>query len=106
MLDALQEDGFLADVRRRADLLLAGLEKLAAKYEHKIVEIRGTGFLRGVRFAPDIILAEVNTALRDAHILAVPAADNVLRILPPLTISPGDINIFLDGLDGALAKIG
>lgn len=106
VLDALQEDGFLADVRRRADLLLAGLEKLVAKYEHKIVEIRGTGFLRGVRFAPDIILAEVNTALRDAHILAVPAADNVLRILPPLTISSSDINIFLDGLDEALAKIG
>ena len=45
-------------------------------------------------------------ALREAHILAVPAADNVLRILPPLTISPADIDKFLDGLDSALANIG
>ena len=62
--------------------------------------------MRGVRFAPDIVLADVNAALREAHILAVPAADNVLRILPPLTISPADIDKFLDGLDSALANIG
>ena len=106
VLDALQEEGFLADVRARADILLAGLEKLAIKHEGKIIEIRGSGFLRGVRFAPDIVLADVNAALREAHILAVPAADNVLRILPPLTISPADIDKFLDGLDSALANIG
>ena len=39
------------------------------------------------RLGDDIAVGEVTRALRDRYLLCVPAADNVLRLLPPLTIS-------------------
>ena len=43
----------------------------------------------------------VNGALRDQHLLAVPAGDNVIRLLPPLTVTEPDIQEGLKRIRGA-----
>ena len=57
-----------------------------------ILEVRGVGFLRGLRLNDDVPASEVTAQLRARHLLVVPAADNVLRLLPPLTITEDEIH--------------
>jgi len=98
VLEVLSEDGFLADVRARAVYLDDALLGLQGQFPAAIVECRGRGFLRGIRLDETIDLAAFVKTLRDDHLLCVPAAENTLRLLPPLTISKDEIDL-------AVAKI-
>ena len=91
VLDGLEEDGFLQTVQARIDRLDQHLHELAAAYPDKIVEVRGSGLLRGLRLADNLVVGDVTAALRERHLLCVPAAENVLRLLPPLTISETEL---------------
>ncbi|SDI34850.1 aspartate aminotransferase family protein [Salipiger marinus] len=89
MLDALTAEGFLPDMNRRAALLRQKLEGLVAEHPAIFEEVRGQGFLLGlkVRVAPgDFVKAGY-----EALLITVPAADNVVRLLPPLTLSEEEI---------------
>lgn len=103
VLETLSAPGFMEDVRRRAAILGDGLEALASKYPAKISEIRGRGFLRGIRFDDQLEVGGIVVQLRAHKMLAVPAAENTLRLLPPLVISEQEIAIALDLLDAVLA---
>ena len=91
VLDALTADGFLDDVKRRATLLEAALQKIADRHPDRIVEIRGRGFLRGVRLAPSFDAGAIVAQMRDHHLLTAPAGENTVRFLPPLIISEDEI---------------
>ena len=91
VLDALTADGFLDDVKRRATLLEAALQKIADRHPDRIVEIRGRGFLRGVRLAPSFDAGAIVAQIRDHHLLTAPAGENTVRFLPPLIISEDEI---------------
>ena len=91
VLDALTADGFLDDVKRRATLLEAALQKIADRHPDRIVEIRGRGFLRGVRLAPSFDAGVIVAQMRDHHLLTAPAGENTVRFLPPLIISEDEI---------------
>ena len=91
VLDALTADGFLDDVKRRAALLGAALQKIADRDPDRIVEIRGRGFLRGVRLAPPFDAGAIVAQMRDHHLLTAPAGENTVRFLPPLIISEDEI---------------
>ena len=94
----LSEEGFLADVRARAVHLDDALQGLQEQFPTAIAECRGRGFLRGIRLYETIDLAAFVKTLRDDNLLCVPAAENTLRLLPPLTISNDEIDL-------AVAKI-
>ena len=98
VLEVLSEEGFLADVRARAVHLDNALQGLQEQFPTAIAECRGRGFLRGIRLDETIDLAAFVKTLRDDHLLCVPAAENTLRLLPPLTISKDEIDL-------AVAKI-
>ena len=102
ILETLSEPDFMADVRRRADLLEKGLLALASQHPDKIAEVRGRGFLRGVRLDESCEVGSLVVALRERGMLSVPAADNTLRLLPPLVISDEEILIAIDHLAQAL----
>ena len=88
VLDVMQEEGFFEMLGARIAQLDTGLDVLHDAFGDKIVELRGKGFLRGIKLAEPYQAGTLNGILRDHHLLAVPAADNVLRLLPPLTIAP------------------
>jgi acetylornithine/N-succinyldiaminopimelate aminotransferase len=89
VLDVVLGDGFLDDVNRKALLIKQGLAAVADEAPDVIEEIRGTGLILGIRCrTPN---AKVNAALREQHLLAVPAGDNVIRLLPPLTVTDEDL---------------
>ena len=106
VLDQLSAPGFLADVRRRADLLVTALRAVAARHSDKIVEVRGRGFLCGLRLAEEVVAGDVVAALRDARLLTAPAGDNTVRFLPPLTISEEEIGLAVTRFEECLATFG
>jgi acetylornithine/N-succinyldiaminopimelate aminotransferase len=105
VLEILGEEGFLADVRERAAYLDMALQQLQTRFPAMIEALRGRGFLRGIRLHDSVDLAALVNRLRDDHLLAVPAADNTLRLLPPLTIHRDEIDLAIAKLVAALTAM-
>ena len=103
VLDVMLEPGFLAGVEAKAKNLRAGLDALAKKHPDTIVEIRGLGMMIGVKVAPPV--GDVIAALRDKHLLTVPAGDNMVRLLPPLIVEQAQIDEALAALDAVLGEM-
>jgi acetylornithine/N-succinyldiaminopimelate aminotransferase len=90
VLDVLLADGFLAHVRDVAGRLRTELDQLAAAFPTVVREIRGQGLLLGLRCGPPN--ADISAELMARGMLAVPAGENVLRLLPPLIIAQRHID--------------
>lgn len=89
VLDVVLAPGFLDEVARKSLLMKQGLAAIADEFPEVIEGIRGEGLLLGLKCRmPN---TRVNAALRDEKLLAVPAGDNVIRLLPPLTITDDEI---------------
>ena len=103
VLDVVLEDGFLEEVSRKALLFKQGLASVVDEFPDVLAQVRGSGLMLGVKCVmPN---ATVNTALRAARLLAVPAGDNVLRFLPPLTASDDEIRIAVERVREAAASL-
>jgi acetylornithine/N-succinyldiaminopimelate aminotransferase len=89
VLDVVLADSFLEDVQRKANLFKQGLAAIADEFPTVVEDIRGVGLMLGLKCV--LPNARVNAALRDQKVLGVPAGDNVVRLLPPLTISEDEI---------------
>ncbi len=80
---------FLAEVNRKAGMLRQKLEGLVAEHSDVFEGVRGDGLMLGIKCKmPN---ADVVKAGFDAGIITVPAGDNVVRLLPALTISEEEI---------------
>jgi acetylornithine/N-succinyldiaminopimelate aminotransferase len=102
VLDRLTAPGFLATIERRGTALLRGLKRLARRFPDAVAEVRGRGLMIGLEFKGEA--GPVLKGLRARNVLATKAGDNVLRLLPPLVISPKDIREFLTTLEAVLAE--
>ena len=94
VLDVVLDDGFLDEVGRKALLMKQGLAAIADEFPEVIGDIRGIGLMLGLKCVA--LNTKVSAALRDQKVLSAPAGDNVVRLLPPLTISDDEIRIGLD----------
>ncbi|WP_111734418.1 aspartate aminotransferase family protein [Roseovarius amoyensis] len=103
VMDHVTAPDFLAEVNRKASLLRQRLEGLVAAHPQVFEEVRGVGLMLGIRCkAPN---ADVVAAGYDAQVLTVPAADNVVRLLPPLNITDDEIAEAMTRLDAAANQI-
>ena len=96
-------DDFLTEVSRKAGALRQGLEGLVASHPDVFESVRGTGLMLGLKCRA--LNADVVKAGYDALLLTVPAADNVVRILPPLNISDEEISEAVRRLDQAAVSL-
>lgn len=97
VFDIVQDDAFLADIRRKGDLVRTALDAVAKDFPNLIVEIRGRGLMLGIKTAlPPHRLVD---ALRvNGKVLTIPAGDDVARILPPLIVTDEEIRLFAERL--------
>ncbi|WEX09076.1 aspartate aminotransferase family protein [Chelativorans sp. AA-79] len=94
VLDVVLEPGFLDEVARKGLLLKQGLAAIADSFPDVVEEIRGEGLLLGIRCkVPNSALQQ---SMREEKMLGAPAGENVLRLLPPLTVTDEEIQ---DGLE-------
>jgi acetylornithine/N-succinyldiaminopimelate aminotransferase len=103
VMEIIADAGFLAEVRRKAGLFRQKLEGLIAAHPEVFEEVRGTGLMLGLK------CKVTNTDLVKAgyaeELLTVPAAENVIRLLPPLTISDEEIADAVARLDRAADRV-
>ena len=88
VLKAIAEPEFLADVRAKGELLGQRLKNLAPG-TRRVREVRGRGLMWGLEL--NEVAAPVVAAARERHLLVLTAGPNVIRIVPPLTISRDDL---------------
>ena len=103
VMQIVADDAFLAEVSRKSALLRQGLESLVAAHPKVFEAVRGEGLLLGLKCAA--INSDIVKAGYQAGILTVPAADNVIRLLPALNIPDADIAIALALLEKTAALV-
>tara|TARA_R110000850_G_scaffold1550_9_gene8618 strand:+ start:4033 stop:5217 length:1185 start_codon:yes stop_codon:yes gene_type:complete len=104
VLDIVATPDFLAEVNRKAGLLRQKLEGLVAAHPDVFDAVRGSGLMLGLKCK--VAPADVVTAGYAEQVITVPAADNVVRLLPPLNIADEDIAEAVRRLDRAATALG
>ena len=87
-LHIMKEAGFLEEVRSKSAILLEQLQ-LAFQDHPKISAVRGLGMMIGIETSAS--LSKIVEAARQKGLIILTAGENVIRLLPPLTISREEI---------------
>ena len=103
VMNHVADPAFLAEVNRKAGLLRQKLEGLIAAHPDTFEAVRGAGLMLGIKCvkpAGDIVAAGYGK-----EVITVPAAENVVRLLPALNISDEEIAEAINRLDAAAASL-
>jgi acetylornithine/N-succinyldiaminopimelate aminotransferase len=101
VFDIVANEEFLGEVRQKGERLRSALEQMIPNHDNLFDSVRGVGLMLGIKMKTDS--RAFVTYLRTRGILTVAAGDNVVRVLPPLTIDESHIREFVDGLSAAAA---
>lgn len=100
VLKTIADPDFLAEVRAKGEFLGERLSQLVAK-SGRVREARGRGLMWGIEL--NEVAAPVVAAARERHLLVLTAGPNVIRIVPPLTISRDELERGVTILEEVLA---
>ena len=103
VLDILFQKDFLKNAQTKGDYLDAGLNKIKKKYPKIIGEIRGIGLMKGIKVLVDN--SEFIEKLMNHKMLTVKAAENVIRLFPPLIVSNKEIDEAIDKIEKVCAEM-
>ena len=103
VLDIVLADGFFDQVLTTSGRLRQKLAELKDRHPAIIGEVRGEGLLLGIRTL--VSNADMVVAMRAEGMLAPTAADNVVRLLPPLNIGEAEIEAAFTRLDAACVRL-
>ena len=92
VLNQISNPEVLAEIRQKADWFMNGLQK-ATEDLPLIKEIRGDGFMIGIELKKEA--APYIKQILDQQLLVLPAGSNVIRLLPPLTVSKDELLLAL-----------
>ena len=97
----IERRNLLRNVQERGDQLQVGLEALVGRYPTLFQGVRGWGLLKGLVLDPDggVTAPQLAASAIDHQLLLVAAGPNVLRMVPPLTISAREVRQLLERLD-------
>jgi acetylornithine/N-succinyldiaminopimelate aminotransferase len=99
VFDVILADGFLEQVRTMGERLRGALEQMIPNHDHLFEGVRGLGLMLGIKMKADS--RAFVTYLREHGLLTVAAADNVMRVLPPLVIDETHVTEFVEKLSEA-----
>tara|TARA_R110002012_G_scaffold126681_1_gene278671 strand:+ start:1228 stop:2412 length:1185 start_codon:yes stop_codon:yes gene_type:complete len=103
VVNIIGTDAFLEDVNRKAGLMRQKLEGLVASHPDVFESVRGSGLMLGLKCKATN--SDVVSAGYRHEVITVPAADNVIRLLPPLNITDEDIAEAVSRLDQAASSL-
>ncbi|MBN2741729.1 MAG: aspartate aminotransferase family protein [Rhodobacteraceae bacterium] len=103
VMEIVSDPAFLDQVNAKAGFLRQKLEGLVASHPDTFEGVRGVGLMLGLKCkrAP----TDLVDAAYQQNLLTVPAADNVLRLLPALNISEADLSEAVNRLDAAATQL-
>ena len=103
VMDIVSTKKFLNNVKKSSKYFFFKLNKLKEKYPRTIKEIRGRGLLIGIQLHTD--QTKFIKKLMDNKLLTIRAAENVVRILPPLNVKIKEIDLALKVIDKVCSEI-
>ncbi len=93
VLDQILKKGFLNNLKKTSKYFYQELNKIKKDYPNIIKEIRGKGLLIGIQLNFD--QSKFIKFLEKNYLLTIRAAENVIRILPPLNVKKNEIDLAL-----------
>ena len=104
VLDVILAEGFIENVERMGDLLRSRMEELCQRNDAVFEDVRGRGLLLGLKCKiPNMDLVN---AMRQKGVLVPPAGENVMRMLPPLTIDESHLDEAISTLENVCRELG
>jgi len=103
VMDIISNKKFLNNVKYLSKYFLLKLNKIKEKYPNIIKQIRGRGFLIGIQLYKD--QTEFIKKLMDNQLLTIRAAENVVRILPPLNVKKNEIDSAIKIIEKVCSQI-
>ena len=103
VMDIVSSRKFLNNIKKLSKYFLLNLNILKEKYPKVIKEIRGRGLLIGIQLQTD--QTKFIKKLMDNKLLTIRAAENVVRILPPLNVKKNEINQSLKIINKVCAEL-
>ena len=92
VLDVVLANGFMENVMTTGKKLHDGMTALSAKYPTLFDEVRGIGMHLGLKCKDGIVNNDIVIKAIEKGMLTVPGGDNVIRMIPPLTITEEHVN--------------
>lgn len=103
VLDVFEQEGLVENAHLVGDYLMKELEELRQRNRH-ILEVRGRGLMVGVVL--DVPHKEVRSRLiHEQHCFTGCAGTNILRVLPPLCLSKGEVDEFIIRFENVLNEL-
>tara|TARA_B100000579_G_scaffold187373_1_gene152798 strand:+ start:309 stop:1478 length:1170 start_codon:yes stop_codon:yes gene_type:complete len=93
VLDEILKKGFLRNVKKLSNYFHLELNKIQKQFPKIIKEVRGVGYLIGIQLLFN--QTKFIQQLMDNKLLTIRAAENVIRILPPLNVKKSEIDLAL-----------
>ena len=90
VLDIISNKSFLNNVKKNSNFFLQQLNEIKERYPKIIKEVRGRGFLIGLQLYKD--QTNFIKKLMINKLLTIRAAENVIRILPPLNVKKTELS--------------
>jgi acetylornithine/N-succinyldiaminopimelate aminotransferase len=103
VMDIISDKKFLNNVKNLSKYFLFKLNKIQEKYPNVIKQIRGKGFLIGIQLYKD--QTNFIKKLMDNRLLTIRAAENVVRILPPLNVKKNEIDLAIKIIEKVCSQI-
>ena len=108
VIDLLLEDGFLDDLQERIDYFDKKMDELIKNdlsNQSVFLKKKGSGMLRGFELNEKISASDFASVAREKGLLLVGAAENTIRLLPPLNTSEDEINEAFDTLNEVILEL-
>ena len=90
VMNIISNKSFLKNVKKNSQYLINSLQKIKMRFPKVIKEIRGRGYLIGIQL--HVNQSNFIKALMKNKLLTIRAAENVVRILPPLNVKKNEID--------------
>jgi acetylornithine/N-succinyldiaminopimelate aminotransferase len=103
VMEVISNEEFLAELRRKSGLLRQKLEGLVAAHPEVFEAVRGSGLMLGLLCK--VTNMDVVKAGYAQNLLTIPGGQNVVRLLPPLTITDDEIGEAVARLDAAASSL-
>lgn len=100
VLDVIEEEHLVENAASVGSYLLAQMKTLAAETP-SIVDVRGEGLMIGIEFS-DSIKTLRTRLVKEQHVFTGAASTNILRLLPPLSLTKAEADDFLSRLKQVL----
>ncbi|MCL4414664.1 MAG: aspartate aminotransferase family protein [Actinobacteria bacterium] len=106
-ISVIEDEGLVENASVMGAKLLAGLEELRSAHPEVMEEVRGIGLMCGIKYREDSMGPRMSFQLARHGVLAVYTGNDpsVMRIMPPLVITEGEVAFLLEALDAAMRDL-